>query len=76
MFLFVCSNDAPPGLLVDLIDPVGVVLCVDVVEAVVLEPEAQGVKLTHALNNFHQRHSSLARHFPREPMELEFSRHF
>ena len=42
---------SPPGLLVDLIDPVGVVLRVDVVEAVVLEPEAQGVKLPHPLNN-------------------------
>ena len=41
---------SPPGLLVDLIDPVGVVLRVDVVEAVVLEPEAQGVKLAHPLN--------------------------
>ena len=39
-----------PCLLVDLIDPVGVVLRVDVVEAVVLEPQAQGVKLTHTLN--------------------------
>ena len=38
-----------PGLLVDLVDPVGIVLGVDVVEAVVLEPQAQRVELTHTL---------------------------
>ena len=52
--LFFQWNHLPPGLLVDLVDPVGVVLGVDVIEAVVLEPEAQGVKLTHTLNKFDQ----------------------
>ena len=39
-----------PGLLVDLVDPVGIVLGVDVVEAVVLEPQAQRVELTYTLS--------------------------
>ena len=38
-----------PGLLIDLVDPVGIVLGVDVVEAVVLEAQAERVELTHTL---------------------------
>ena len=45
----ICICRVLPGLLVDLVDPVGIVLGVDVVEAVVLEPQAQRVELTHTL---------------------------
>ena len=45
----ICICRVLPGLLVDLVDPVGIVLGVDVVEAVVLEAQAQRVELTHTL---------------------------
>ena len=45
----ICICRVLPGLLVDLVDPVGIVLGVDVVEAVVLEAQAERVELTHTL---------------------------
>ena len=45
----ICICRVLPGLLVDLVDPVGIVLGVDVIEAVVLEPQAKRVELTHTL---------------------------